>query len=75
MADRMELRYLERVALWRDRNLPAAVERLASVIAGQPHDGRDDWWHAAPGALVQIALESDGPKAQHQAPDVGDPRA
>jgi hypothetical protein len=64
MADGMEARYLEGVALWRERSLPAAVERLSSVITGQPHDGRDGWWFAASRALAQIALESDGEDAQ-----------
>lgn len=64
MADGMEARYLEGVALWRERNLPAAVESLSSVVAGQPHERRDGWWYAASRALAQIALEADGEEAE-----------
>jgi tetratricopeptide (TPR) repeat protein len=64
MADGSEARYLEGVARWRERDLPAAVERLSSVVTGQPHDDRDGWWHAASRALAQIDLEADGEDAQ-----------
>lgn len=80
MADGLETRYLEGVALWRERNLPAAVGVLSSVVGdGRPDDG-DGWWHSASRALAQIALESDDPETAErnlrklQGTGVGDAR-
>jgi hypothetical protein len=64
MVDRLQTRYLEGVALWRERNLPAAVEVLSSVVADGRPDGGEGWWHSAARALAQIALESDDPEAE-----------
>ncbi len=62
--DGLQTRYLEGVALWRERKLPAAVEVLSSVVADGRPDGEEEWWHSASRALAQIALESDDPGAE-----------
>lgn len=58
------MRYLEGVALWRERNLPAAVEVLSSVVEDGRPDAGEGWWHSASRALAQIALESDDAGAE-----------
>jgi tetratricopeptide (TPR) repeat protein len=64
MVDGLQTRYLEGVALWRERNLPAAVEVLSSVVADGRPDDEEGWWHSASRALAQIALEDDDPEAE-----------
>ena len=65
MVDELESRYLEGVALWRERNLTAAQEVLGSVVE-QGDMTEDSWWHSASRALAQIALESDDPDLAEQ---------
>lgn len=64
MVDDLQTRYLEGVALWRERNLTGAVEVLSSVVADGHPDGDEGWWHSSSRALAQIALESDDPEAE-----------
>jgi tetratricopeptide (TPR) repeat protein len=59
MTDDLQARYLEGVALWRERDIPAAVEALSSVVSDGRPDDAEIWWHSASRALAQIALESD----------------
>jgi hypothetical protein len=62
MVDGLHARYLEGVALWRERELPAAIEVLSSVVGDAGPTGDDGWSHSAARALGQIALESDDPR-------------
>lgn len=62
--DGLRARYLEGVVLWIERNLPAAIEVLSSVVTEGGRLGEEGWSHSAARALAQIALESDDPQAE-----------
>ena len=58
MEDLNQRRYLEGVALWRERRLSEAESVLLSLV-GEFGPGDDAWAHSAARALAQMALEAD----------------
>ncbi|MFZ0014344.1 MAG: hypothetical protein WAL25_09545 [Acidimicrobiia bacterium] len=62
MADREETLYREGVQRWADRDIPAAIELLSTVVDEGTAESQG-WWHAASRALAQIAFEADDPDA------------